>query len=217
MPKLPVDRFIDLLDRSGLLKKDQVEPVMAALREENAGQEITDGQVLADRLVQQRLLTRWQTTKLMEGRHKGFFLGKYRLLDHLGSGGMSAVYLAEHMVMERRVAIKVLPESKVNDSSYLPRFHREARAAAALDHPNIVRAYDVDNDGPNHYLVMEYVDGRNLQEIVAKEGPLPFEIAAEYIRQAADGLAHAHAVGLVHRDIKPANLLVDTRKTVKVL
>lgn len=217
MPKLPLDRFLDVLDRSGLLKQDQVESALTALKAENNGQDIADSQVLADRLVQQRLLTRWQANKLMEGRHKGFFLGKYRLLDHLGTGGMSAVYLAEHMVMERRVAIKVLPENKVNDSSYLPRFHREARAAAALDHPNIVRAYDVDNDGPNHYLVMEYVEGRNLQEIVAKEGPLPFETAVEYIRQTADGLAHAHAAGLIHRDIKPANLLVDMRRTVKVL
>ena len=130
----------------------------------------------------------------------------------LGTGGMSTVYLAEHILMQRRVAIKVLPKSRVDDTSYLARFHREAQAAAALDHRNIVRAYNVDNDGDIHYLVMEYVEGRDLQQIVKQDGPLEPAVAAEYIRQAAEGLAHAHQAGLIHRDIKPANLLVD-RKT----
>jgi len=130
---------------------------------------------------------------------------------------MSHVYLAEHVLMQRRVAIKVLPKNRVEDSSYLARFHREAQAAAALDHPNIVRAYDVDNDGSNHYLVMEYVDGRDLQRIVKEDGPLSYAAAAEYTRQAAEGLAHAHQAGLIHRDVKPANLLVDQKNVVKVL
>jgi eukaryotic-like serine/threonine-protein kinase len=105
----------------------------------------------------------------------------------------------------------------VDDSSYLARFHREAQAAAALDHRNIVRAYDVDNDGSNHYLVMEYIEGRDLQHIVKEDGPLGYVAAAEYIRQAADGLAHAHEAGLIHRDVKPANLLVDRKNVVKIL
>ena len=130
---------------------------------------------------------------------------------------MSSVYLAEHVLMQRRVAIKVLPKNRVDDSSYLARFHREAQAAAALDHRNIVRAYDVDNDGNIHYLVMEYVEGRDLQQIVKEDGPLDYAAAAEYIRQAAEGLAHAHQAGLIHRDVKPANLLVDQKNVVKVL
>ncbi|MGC3972124.1 MAG: protein kinase [Pirellulales bacterium] len=97
------------------------------------------------------------------------------------------------------------------------RFYREARAAAAVEHPNIVRAYDVDNDGDIHFLVMEFVEGHDLQKIVDSGGVLPYETAVEYVRQAAAGLAHAHSVGLVHRDIKPANLLVDLKGTVKVL
>ena len=105
----------------------------------------------------------------------------------------------------------------MDDSSYLARFHREAQAAAALDHRNIVRAYDVDNDGSIHYLVMEYVEGRDLQHIVKDDGPLDYVAAAEYIRQAAEGLAHAHQAGLIHRDVKPANLLVDQKNVVKVL
>ena len=217
MAKPKVDAFLDLLRRSGLVEKARLNAVLLELKAQSGGEPITDTDFVADRLVQSGLITRWQADKLLEGRHKGFFLGKYKLLDHLGTGGMSSVYLAEHVLMQRRVAIKVLPKNRVDDSSYLARFHREAQAAAALDHRNIVRAYDVDNDGNNHYLVMEYVDGRDLQRIVKEDGPLSCVAAAEYIRQAAEGLAHAHQAGLIHRDVKPANLLVDQKNVVKVL
>ena len=130
---------------------------------------------------------------------------------------MSSVYLAEHTLMQRRVAIKVLPKHRVEDTSYLARFHREAQAVAALDDRNIVRAYDVDCDEGVHYLVMEYVNGSDLQVIVKENGPLDYPVAADYIRQAARGLAHAHAAGLIHRDVKPANLLVDREGVLKVL
>src|SRR5262245_49046972 len=178
---------------------------------------LDDPRKIADELVARNLLTRWQADKLLQGRHKGFFLGKYRLLSHLGSGGMSAVYLAEHVLMRRRVAIKVLPKARVNDSSYLERFHREAQAVAALDHRNIVRAYDVDAEDNVHFLVMEYVPGKSLHELVARNGPLDCVSAAEYMRQAAEGLQHAHRIGMVHRDIKPGNLLLDEKGTVKLL
>ena len=217
MAKPKVDAFLDLLRRSGLVEKGRLNAVLVELKEQSGGEPISDTDFVADRIVQSGLITRWQADKLLEGRHKGFFLGKYKLLDHLGTGGMSSVYLAEHVLMQRRVAIKVLPKDRVDDSSYLARFHREAQAAAALDHHNIVRAYDVDNDGNNHYFVMEYVDGRDLQRIVKEDGPLSYVAAAEYIRQAAEGLAHAHQAGLIHRDVKPANLLVDQKNVVKVL
>ena len=217
MPKLKVDNFLELVRRSGLVDKDRLTQVIDDFKENGPGEALSDSEILADRLVQVGLLTRWQCGKLMEGRHKGFFLAKYKLLGHLGSGGMSAVYLAEHTLLHRRVAIKVLPQSRIKDSSYLPRFYREARAAASVDHPNIVRAYDVDNEGDNHYLVMEYVEGRDLQATIKQDGPLPYQLAANYIMQAARGLEHAHEAGLVHRDIKPGNLLVDLKGTVKVL
>jgi serine/threonine-protein kinase len=217
MPKLKVDNFLELVRRSGLVEKDRLSQVLDEFQQQDGGQNPSDSEIVADRLIKAGLLTRWQCGKLMEGRHKGFFLAKYKLLGHLGSGGMSAVYLAEHTLLHRRVAIKVLPQSRIKDSSYLPRFYREARAAASVDHPNIVRAYDVDNEGDNHYLVMEYVEGRDLQATVKQDGPLPYRLAADYIRQAAQGLEHAHEAGLVHRDIKPGNLLVDLKGTVKVL
>ncbi len=212
-----VDNFIEVLLASRLVNSDQVDRALSALQKENDGMPVTNVAQICVYLVDNGLLTEWQADKLKEGRHKGFFLGKYKLLDHLGTGGMSSVYLAEHLLMQRRVAIKILPKSRVEDTSYLARFHREAQAAAALDDPNIVRAYDVDNDGGLHYLVMEHVAGANLQQLAKDQGPLAYQLAADYIRQAALGLAHAHQIGLIHRDVKPANLLVNKHNVVKVL
>lgn len=217
MVKLKADRFIDLVKRSGLVEKDRLAAALSELEQRSGKQALEDGQAVTRHLLDAGLLTRWQCDKLQEGRAQGFFLGKYKVLTLLGTGGMSHVYLAEHVNMQRQVAIKVLPKSRINDSSYLARFYREAKAAAALVHPNIVHAYDVDNQGDTHYLVMEYVQGLDLQHLVKRHHPLPYEAVADYMRQAADGLAHAHKVGLIHRDIKPANLLVDLQGTVKVL
>ena len=218
MAKPSVDKFLGLLGQSGLVEPEQLAPILRQLKARpDRGPSTAGSTHLAQRLVDAELITDWQSQKLLEGRHKGFFLGKYKLLDHLRAGGMSNVYLAEHKLMKRQVAIKVLPKNRVEDSSYLERFQREAQAVASLDHENIVKAYDVDQEGLNYYLVMEYVRGRDLQIMVNQDGPLEYARAAAYIRQAAQGLAHAHASGLIHRDMKPANLLVDQNDVVKVL
>ena len=217
MPKPSVETFLDLVQRSGLVENDRLQAVVARIEKDSGGKLPADVDELARRMVAENLITQWQSERLLENKYRGFFLGRYKLLGQLGAGGMSTVYLGEHVLMQRRVAIKVLPRSRVNDTSYLARFRQEAEAAGRLDHPNIVRAYDVDNDGDTHYMVMEYVDGRDLQRIVKKSGPLDYEAAADYTRQAAEGLSHAHAAGLIHRDVKPANLLVDQKNVVKVL
>jgi serine/threonine-protein kinase len=217
MATISVDKFVDVVRKSGLVEEDRLCAVLEEVPPAATTPGGRDSQTLAQALIDRKLLTVWQCERLIEGRYKGFILGKYKLLGLLGTGGMSSVYLAEHMLMQRRVAIKVLPRHKVEDSSYLARFRREAQAVAALDHRNIVRAYDIDNDGGTHYIVMEYVQGRDLNTIVKNDGPLDYDSAADYIRQAAEGLQHAHDAGLVHRDIKPANLLVDSRGTVKIL
>jgi len=219
MAKLTTESFLNLVRQSGLVEKDQLKRVLE--EEQNESAEDDSPSMIAQSLVKRELLTQWQADKLLQGKHKGFSLGKYRLKRLLGKGGMSSVYLAEHLLMRRECAIKVLPIRRVKDSSYLARFHREAQAVASLDHPNIVRAYDIDHevegDREIHFLVMEAVNGDNLQDIVKQRGPLSFEDAANFFRQAARGLEHAHQNGIVHRDVKPGNLLVDQAGVVKVL
>ncbi len=217
MANLTAAEFLDLVKKSELLDAEQYDQTLAAYRSENPGELPEDSGPVADFFIAQGLLTRWHTDKLNTRKYKGFFLGKYRLLDHLGTGGMSSVYLAEHVLMHQRRAVKVLPKTRVNDSSYLARFRLEAQATARLDHRNIVRAYDIDEDKGQHYIVMEYVQGRDLQNMVKDDGPLPLADAARFIVQASEGLQHAHDINLIHRDIKPANLLVDHSSTVKIL
>jgi serine/threonine protein kinase len=134
---------------------------------------------------------------------------RYRVLGLVGQGGMGAVYRAEHRRMERLVALKVIHPRFMKNPSVVQRFHQEVRAAARLHHPNIVTAHDADQAGGLHFLVMEYVEGTSLADLVNRS-PLPAAEACEYIRQAALGLQHAHEQGMVHRDIKPHNLMLQT-------
>jgi WD40 repeat protein len=144
-------------------------------------------------------------------------LGQYRLLEKLGRGGMGAVYKALHLKLEKHVALKVLAPERLSDPQAVARFLREMRAVGRLDHRNIVGATDAGESGGTHFLVMELVEGLSLQELVRRVGKLPVAEACETIRQAAEGLAHAHAHGLVHRDVKPSNLLLGRDGRVKIL
>lgn len=217
MATLSVEGFIDFVEKSTLVDAPILQAALDEIKANHGGELPADADVLANLLIEKKLLTSWQVEKLMEKKYRAFFLGKYRILRLIGSGGMSFVYLAEHKLMHRQRAIKVLPRRRVKDSSYLARFHLEAQATSQLDHPNIVRCYDVDNEGDTHYIVMEFIEGKDLNTIVKQEGPLPLELACNYIAQSAEGLAHAHEKGLIHRDVKPANLLVDTKGVVKLL
>src|SRR5262249_19819163 len=136
-----VDAFIELVRKSDLVEADRLTSYLDKLKAGNGL--VSDPQTLADLLVRDCLLTKFQTDQLLAGKWKGFHVGKYKVLELLGTGGMGKVYLAEHKFMRRRVALKVLPRSRVaSDSSLLERFYREAKALGALDHPNIVRAFD---------------------------------------------------------------------------
>ena len=210
--------FLSLVNRSGIIVEDRLKHALSELAAKQAGQsKKVSAEELAAHLVGSGLITDWHVEKLRNGKYKGFFLGKFKLLGHLGTGGMSSVYLAEHRISGKKRAIKVLPKKRVSDKSYLDRFYLEGRAAAALNHPNVVRIYDICNEADTHYMVMEYVKGRDLYETVKANGQLNFEDAADYVRQASLGLAHAHEKGLVHRDIKPANLLLTDDGMVKIL
>ena len=142
---------------------------------------------------------------------------RYEIVGLIGKGGMGDVYKARHRKMERTVALKVINRELVRKAEAVDRFHREVKAAAQLSHPNIVTAYDADQAGDFHFMVMEYVDGVDLSRTVKERGALPVAEACDYIRQAAIGLQHAHERGMVHRDIKPHNLMVTPDGTVKIL
>jgi serine/threonine protein kinase/formylglycine-generating enzyme required for sulfatase activity len=142
---------------------------------------------------------------------------KFRIVRELGRGGMGVIYLAQHRVMEKPVALKVINPSFLDHPNALARFHAEVKAAGKLDHPNIARALDADQAGNLHFLVMEYVEGMTLAQLLKQQGPLPVLNACRFIHQAALGLQHAFQQGMVHRDVKPANLMVTPQGRVKVM
>src|SRR5215471_8997689 len=144
-------------------------------------------------------------------------LGRYQLLDKLGQGGMGTVFLASDTRLDRRVAIKVLPPESVHNPDAVARFQREAKALAKLSHPGIVQAYDSEEDNGRHFLVMEYVEGQSLLDVLKRDGCVAPTYAADYIHQAAAALQHAHDKGLVHRDLKPSNLLLSSSGQIKIL
>jgi serine/threonine protein kinase len=205
--------LLELLHKSELVPTARLESFFS----EQQGNLPASPREMVKALIQTGLITQFQGDQLLQGKWRGFTLGKYRVLERIGSGGMGTVYLCEHAMVGRKVAVKVLPTSQSNNPAALGRFYREARAAGVLDHPNLVRAHDIDQEGGLHFLVMDYVDGSSLQAIVSKHGPFSVPRAIEYVRQAAVGLAHAHASGLIHRDIKPANIMLERNGTIRVL
>nr|MDQ3878346.1 Stk1 family PASTA domain-containing Ser/Thr kinase [Actinomycetota bacterium] len=144
------------------------------------------------------------------------FGGRYAVLERVGTGGMAEVYKARDELLGREVAVKVLHERFARDRAFVERFKREAQSAANLNHPNIVSLYDYGSDGDTYYIVMEFIDGRSLADVIAQEGPLLPERAAEIASDVAQALQRAHAAGLVHRDIKPSNVMITSSGQTKV-
>src|SRR5439155_5373714 len=142
---------------------------------------------------------------------------RYKVTGRIGAGGMGTVFKAEHKVMGRVVALKVVAPRLVADTAALDRFRREVRLAAKLSHPNIVTSFDAEEAGGLHFLVMEYVDGQGLDRLVWRKGPLPVATSCQLARQTALGLQHANEHGMVHRDIKPSNLMLTRTGKVKIL
>lgn len=172
---------------------------------------------MARALVEAGLLTRFQADRFLAGRSDAIHFGPYLLQDEIGRGSMGKVFQARHRRMNRTVAVKVLAKELTQPPGARAAIQHELQAAAQLNHPNIVTAYDVNELGSRFYLVLEYVNGPSLAALVAGRGPLPVAEACELARQAALGLEHAHARGMVHRDINPKNLLVTrTQPVVKI-
>jgi serine/threonine-protein kinase len=199
--------FLAHLRRSKLLGSREFLDVVERLPETDRGR------VVARTLVEWGVLTKFQAEILLAGRSTGFVLGQYRILDQLGQGGMGRVYKALHLRMHRTVALKVLAPQVMQSEKAKKLFQREVRAAGQLTHPNIVTAYDANTVNGRYFLVMEYVNGPNLDQLVRRRGRLPVGLACDLIRQAALGLQYAFERGMVHRDIKPANLLAQRGPT----
>ena len=195
------DDFLKIVEKSNLLAPEQLAEAHESVQPGD------NARAVARWLVKRSRLTRWQAQQLLAGRSK-LYLGKYKILETLGQGGMGAVLKAEQPALNRIVALKIMSKELLQDATAATRFQREIRSVAALNHPNIVIAYDADCVGDRYFLVMEYVDGKDLKAWIREYGVLPLDWSCECIRQAALGLQHAHERGMVHRDIKPSNLLV---------
>jgi response regulator RpfG family c-di-GMP phosphodiesterase len=213
--------FEELLDASLILVEDW-EQVPKAERDEAQSCENSD-QFLT-RLVELGVLTAFQAERVRSGRTSDLILGNYRVLDHMGTGGMGIVYRAEHLLMRRQVAIKVLEPSRSQDYRVLSRFLSEMRVVAQLNHPNIVAALDsgkllsADPGAlPLYYLVMEHVSGEDLESYVINHGPLAPSFACDVVFQIAAALGEAHKHRLVHRDLKPSNIMLTHENQAKLL
>lgn len=210
----PVGQLISRIVKSELLTQAEIDEVISSLRSNRRQTTVNE---LASELVRRRKLTKFQAKEICAGRFQSLVLGNYVVSDKLGDGGMGTVVKAHHRRMDRVVALKLLSPELLNSPEAVRRFHREAKAAAKLDHHNIVTAYDADEHNGINYLVMQFVDGCDLSAIVRNKGPLAPELALNCIEQAARGLHYAHEHGIVHRDIKPSNLILDSEGTLRIL
>jgi serine/threonine protein kinase len=198
------------LESSGLLSPSIVEHRDALLKSASAEQ-------AAQELVRLQLLTEFQAEVTLKQEAIPLVIGDYIVEKMLGRGGMGYVLKARHRRMKRAVAIKFLIKSLTESEDFQKRFEREVEAAAQLDHQNIGTAYDAGIHDGNHYLVMQFVEGDDLANLVKTQGPLSVAKAVDVVRQVAEGLDYAHELGIVHRDIKPSNLLMDRKGAVRVL
>jgi len=209
--------FLTRLKKSRLLAQDDLKDAAITISQ------LADPspQRIAEILVEDGFLTRYQAERLLEGDARGLVVDGYKLLEVLGAGGMGWVYIAEELETKWRVALKVLPDACRRDAGTWARFQLEAQAGMRLDHPNIVRTLSLrraeDIYGPIHYVVMELVRGINLFELLLLRRKLDWQQACDIIMQTAQGLDHAHGDGLIHRDVKPENLLICSDGTVKIL
>jgi serine/threonine protein kinase len=194
------------LAKSRLLSADDVRAVYQ--RWQASGANLDDVEAFRKHLVRERLVTEYQVALLLRGHTDGFILGAYKILDKIGKGRMAGVYRAQHLTSGQIVALKVLPPSKAKDPQMLARFTREGRMLTQLNHPHLVHAIELAQEDEYNFIVMEYLEGDTLDEVLAKRGQLPVGEAARIAQQTLLGLQAIADAGMVHRDIKPANLML---------
>lgn len=205
--KQTVKNYCTLIGRSKLMTPDAVKDVFRHWQETAKGSPEDDADSFRKYLVSRKLLTEYQSQLLLRGHSEGFFIDKYKIVDLIGKGRMAGVYKGVHP-SGQVVAIKVLPPSKAKDPTILSRFQREGKLLTKLDHPNVVRAFQIGEAGGRHYFVMEYLEGEPLNEVIDRRNRLPAGEAVRLIHQALLGLQHVFEQGMVHRDLKPANLIL---------
>jgi eukaryotic-like serine/threonine-protein kinase len=209
---VPLD-LLSVIRGSGVLGERQLSEIKSKIVQ---GDYPLDSVDLADRLVQDKIITTFQAKRFLINKPQGLLVGRYIILDRIGSGSMGRVYRAHHQMMDRVVALKIIAPEIASNDRVVARFQREMKLVGRLDHPNVVRAYDADQIHKILYIVMEFVSGRSLAERL-KKGPIPPAEMIDYAAQVALGLAHAHEQGIVHRDIKPSNILITDERKIKVL
>ena len=217
---LTVQNIFGLLLRSRLLAANDAKALFQRWQNE-AKDQAGDLERFRRWLVLHQYLTEYQANLLCRGHADGFFVGEYKILDRLGRGRMAGVYKGVHS-LGQVVAVKVLPPSKARDPYLLQRFEREGRLALRVKHANVVRAFQLGNSDNLHYIVMEYLEGETLEELLNRRKRLPPGEAVRIVHQALHGLQHIHEQGLVHRDLKPSNLMLVANRSqpgglVKVL
>jgi len=209
----PVSEFLDRLTRSGVLSPSVLEDVSATIQMDCN----RDTKALAEKLVEQRILTEWQTRVLSGNEDGTLSIGEYVIQEHIGDGGMGRVYKARNRQTGDIVALKLLNPQAASDESAVRRFQREIETASRLKHPNIVATLGSGEQNGQQFLVMEFVDGHDLATLVRDTAELPVQTAVDCILRSAKGLAYSHAEQIVHRDIKPSNLLLSHSGEIRVL
>ncbi len=205
-----------LIVHRGLATSEDLDVANALLRESN---EAEQPRTLSDVLVENDFLTKRQLNRLkseFETKRTTEQIPGYKMKKRIGSGAMATVFLARQLSLDRLVAIKVLPKKLSGNANFIERFYKEGRAAAQLNHPNIVGAYDVGKAGDHHYFVMEYVDGETVYDRTVRAHRMEETDAIDIVRQVAEALHHAHKRGFIHRDIKPKNIMISREHTVKL-
>ncbi len=209
-----VDTFLRTVLRSGLLRREELQESLRTLPREQR----TDPQAMAEHLIKQGKLSRFQANKLLEGAPLGLVLGPFQVLAPVGKGGMGTVYLARDTRSGLLLALKVLPPKRAREEErILARFRREMEMSQRVAHPHIAWTYEVGVHQGVYYIAMEYIPGKSLYRLVQEEGPLGVPRAARLFAELASALDHAHHQGLIHRDLKPSNILVTPHDHAKLL
>lgn len=211
---ITVERFLHAVERSGLLSPEALRQAVASASPAAR----TNAKHLAEHFVRLGRLSHFQARKLLDGTPTGLVLGPYQIVMPIGRGGMGTVYLARDSRKPRLLALKVLPPRRARtEERLLARFRREMELSQKVAHPNLTQTFDVGFEQGVYYIAMEYIAGVSLYRLIATGGPLSIGRAAKLFVQAAEGLEHAHSIGLIHRDVKPSNILITPRDQVKIL